>query len=124
MKDKPKALQKALDKIDSLPDDWFGSRVDSLEFLEKDRGPLTLGRALKADRLAAEMTQEELASKISVTEQAIHGFESERDFPNYTTLKKLAEVFKMDESSYVRLLVQDLVRKYGVKGYTIEVKKK
>ena len=99
------------------------SNVDALEFLENNRGPLTLGRAIKADRLAAEMTQEELASKIGVTRQAIYGFESERDFPSYTTLKKLAKVFKMDESSYVRLLVQDLIRKKGIEGYTIDVKK-
>lgn len=97
--------------------------IEALEFLEKSRGLLTLGRALKADRLASELTQEELASKVGVTRQAIYGFESERDFPSYSTLKKLAKVFDMDEASYVRLLVQDLIRKKGIEGYIVDVKK-
>lgn len=97
--------------------------VDALEFLKRNRGPLSLGRALKADRLANDLTQEGLATKVGVTRQAIYGFESERDFPSYKTLKKIAKVFKMDEASYVRLLVQDLMRKKGIEGYTVDVKK-
>lgn len=99
------------------------NNVDALEFLKKNRGPLSLGKVLKADRLANDMTQENLATKIGVTRQAIYGFESERDFPSYKTLKKIAKIFKMDEASYVRLLVQDLMRKKGIEGYTVDVKK-
>lgn len=97
--------------------------VDALQFLKKRRGPLTLGKTLKADRLALEMTQEEVAQKIGVTRQAIYGFESERDFPSYKTLKKIAKVFKMDMDSYVRLMVQDLMRKKGIDDYVVEIKK-
>ena len=97
--------------------------VDALEFMTKNSGVLTLGRALKADRLASEMTQAELAKEIGVTRQAISGFEGERDFPSYKTLKNLARVFRMDEESYVRLMMQDLMRKKGIEGYVIDVKK-
>ena len=33
MKNKPKALQKALDAVDQLPDDWFGNETASFDDL-------------------------------------------------------------------------------------------
>jgi transcriptional regulator with XRE-family HTH domain len=99
----------------------MSGNVDATKFLESNFGKLTFGEALKADRLSAEFSQTQLAQAIGVSKQAISGFENGRDFPAYDTIKKIAKIFKMDEETYVRLLLQDLAIKKGFDQYLVEV---
>jgi|GEM_PF-3455389 transcriptional regulator with XRE-family HTH domain len=99
----------------------MAGNVDAMKFLEDNFGKLTFGEALKADRKSADLSQTELAEAIGLSKQAISGFETGKDFPTYETIKKIAKVFKMDEETYVRLLIQDIAYKKGFHQYAIEV---
>ncbi|HYX34238.1 MAG TPA: helix-turn-helix transcriptional regulator [Oligoflexus sp.] len=99
----------------------MSGNVDATKFLESNFGKLTFGEALKADRKSAELSQAQLAEAIGVSKQAISGFENGKDFPTYETIKKIAKVFKMDEETYVRLLLQDIANKKGFDQYLVEV---
>src|SRR5687768_4863489 len=97
--------------------------MSAKEYLEKKFGRLTFGRALKADRMAEQMTQEELAEKVGLTKQAISGFETGKDIPTHASLKKIAKALRMDEETYVSLIVKDVMAKKGFSGYDVIARK-
>ncbi|MBF0441770.1 MAG: helix-turn-helix transcriptional regulator [Oligoflexales bacterium] len=97
--------------------------ANARKFLKDLVGDLTFGELLRSERKCEELTQEQLAKKIGVTKQAISNFESSKDFPKKEILKKIARFFKMDEETYVRYIVQDMLNKKGITGYTV-VKKR
>jgi len=97
--------------------------MDAKEFLEKKYGRLTFGRALKADRMSENMTQEQLAVKVGLTKQAISGFENGKDIPTHKNLKKIAKALKVDEETYVSLIVKDIIHKKGFDGYEVTATK-
>ncbi len=68
---------------------------------------------LKAERITAELTQQELADKIGVTKQAISKFEKGIHFPSVDTVRKISRVFEMPYGSYIELIVQDFAEKKG-----------
>jgi len=63
MKQKPKALQNAFDKIDSLPDDWFGNESASFEDLP------SISAKQNITRTSAYIKAEDLAYLKSVSRQ-------------------------------------------------------
>lgn len=88
-------------------------RSEAGKYLEEKFGKLTFARALRADRMSEELTQEELAEKVGVTKQAISKFEAGNDFPSAETVKLLAKVLRMDFGLYVSLIIQDFAMKKG-----------
>ena len=53
---------------------------------------MTLGQSIKAARLAAHISQEQLAEKIPISASAISHYEKDRHRPSVETLEKIAEV--------------------------------
>ncbi len=53
---------------------------------------MTLGQSIKAARLAAHISQEQLAEKIPISASAISHYEKDRHLPSVETLEKIAEV--------------------------------
>ena len=51
---------------------------------------MTLGEKIKKSRVEADMTQEELASKLTVSRQAISKWESDKGMPDIGNLKAMA----------------------------------
>ena len=58
-----------------------------------------LSDALRAQRLAAGLTQEQVAAQIGLTRQAVSGYEAGRTQPDLDTLRTLAEVYGTDLSA-------------------------
>ncbi len=57
---------------------------------------MTINQNLRDLRQLAGMTQEEVASRVGLTRQAVSGYESGRTQPDLDMLEKLAEVYKTD----------------------------
>lgn len=93
------------------------------DFLDKNNGKLTFARALKANRLAANYTQPQLADFSGVTKQAISQFENGRDFPSPETAKALAKALKMDWKMYFVLISRDILEKKGFIEVDVAIKK-
>lgn len=89
--------------------------ADSLKTLDKLAGiPLTFGSALKANRLAEEMSQSELGAKIGVSRQYIHQLETGNRNPSVEQAVRIAKVFGMPEDQFVELALQVQVEKAGL----------
>lgn len=97
--------------------------MDALKYLEKKYGRLTFGAALKADRMAEEFNQEQLAEKVGLSKMAISRFENGKDFPTAETAGLLAKALKMDSVTYGVLIVRDMAEKKGFKGIEVRPRK-
>jgi len=58
--------------------------------------PILIGKFINEERIKNNLTQKELASKLSVTSQAISKWENGRGIPDIEMLKKLSELFQVD----------------------------
>lgn len=67
------------------------------------KGPMTdpIGVSIRTLRVEAKMTQEELASRLHVTRQAISNYERGRTHPDIDQLKDLADIFNVDLESLI-----------------------
>lgn len=53
---------------------------------------MTFGERLQRARLSAKLTQKQLGARLGVTNSAISGWETDREYPSFTVLPKLKEV--------------------------------
>ena len=93
---------------------------------------MTFGEKLKKARLEAGYTQEELASKLTISRAAVAKWESDRGMPDVSNLKALAEAlnvsvdFLLDDGEPIDLSVTKKpidLRKYGDQGKLSRLKK-
>ncbi|MFN2376140.1 MAG: helix-turn-helix transcriptional regulator [Candidatus Binatia bacterium] len=84
-------------------------------------GPLTLGMAIRATREGAEMTQAGFARKIGVTRSYLCDLEKERKTVSPARAAKFARVLGFPEQQYVRLALQDGLRRAGL-SYAVEIR--
>ena len=93
---------------------------------------MTFGEKLKKARLEAGYTQEELASKLTISRAAVAKWESDRGMPDVSNLKALAEAlnvsvdFLLDDGEPIDLSVTKKpidLRKYGDHGKLSRLKK-
>lgn len=61
--------------------------------------PILIGKFINEQRIKNNLTQKELANKLSVTSQAISKWENGRGIPDIEMLKKLSEIFNIDIES-------------------------
>lgn len=94
-----------------------------MDFMSKNFGRLTFGRALKANRMAAKIKQEDLAKAANVSKQAVSRFENGKDFPTAETAGLLAKALGMDVAMYEVLIVRDMAEKRGFHGVEVSLKK-
>ena len=91
-------------------------------YLEKlAGGPLTLGMAIRATREGAAMSQAGFARKLGVTRSYLCDLEKNRKTVSPAKAAKFARVLGYSEQQYVRLALQDALRRAGL-AYTVEIR--
>jgi DNA-binding XRE family transcriptional regulator len=91
--------------------------------LKRPGGPISFGAALKANRVAEEMSQDEVGKKIDVSRQCIHQLETGARSSSVEQAVKLAKVFGMLEDQFVELALQNQIERAGIKKKVVTLKK-
>lgn len=89
--------------------------VDAAEFLEKLVGPLTLSRLLVAERQGEDMTQTEFARLLGISKSHLSDIECGRKAISPDRAARFARVLQLSEAEFVRLSLQDLVDRAGLR---------
>lgn len=98
------------------------SRKAAGRFLEKlAGGPLTLGMAIRATREGEEISQAQFARRLGVTRSYLCDLEKNRKTVSPAKAAKFARVLGFSEQQYVRLALQDALRRAGL-AYTVEIR--
>ncbi len=93
---------------------------ESLDFLEKLSGKLTLGSLLLSIRCGEEMTQEQFARKIGVSKQYISDLEHSRRFVSPKAAAHYAKKLGYSPHQFVKLCLQDMIDRDGL-NFIIEI---
>jgi transcriptional regulator with XRE-family HTH domain len=89
---------------------------DAMEFLEElTGGPLTFGEALAAVRDRENISQTELARRAGVRRSTICDLEKGRRLPSAELAARYAKILRHSEKQFIRLALQDQLRKAGIK---------
>ncbi len=75
--------------------------------LEKTRGKLTLGKAIRSIRLCEEQTQTAFAKKLKMSTQYLCDLEHNRKTISPKKAKKIAEILGYPPEQFVALAIQD-----------------
>ena len=89
--------------------------VDAKEFLEKLLGPLTLQGLLLARRQSAEMSQAEFAGLLGISKSHLSDIECGRKAISPDRAARFARALQLSEAQFVRLALQDLVDRTGLR---------
>ncbi len=87
---------------------------ESLDFLEKIAGKLTLGSLLLSIRQGEEMTQVEFAKLLGVSKQYLCDLEHGRRFASPKAAAEYAKILGYSSQQFVRLCLQDMVNRDGL----------
>lgn len=79
--------------------------------IEKEFGPLTFARLLKAHRYGEELTQVELSKLLKISKQGLNDLERGRRIPSIRRAIQIARKLGLMEDLAVQLVLQDQVRK-------------
>lgn len=88
---------------------------ETARFLEKIAGGLTLANLLVAIRQGEEMSQVEFAKLLGVSRQYLCDIEHGRRFISPKTSAAFAKKLRYSPQQFVRLCLQDLVNREGLK---------
>ena len=91
-----------------------------LKDLETDFGPLTFGDALSSYRLGEELSQKEFSLILGISSQSLCDIEKGRRIPSPSRAAKIARLIKEPESFWIRLALQDTLRKEKL-DFTVSV---
>jgi transcriptional regulator with XRE-family HTH domain len=86
-----------------------------LKDLEKEYGPLTFGEALESYRLGEEISQADMAKIIGISAQSLCDIEKGRRIPTPKRAAKIAQVIGESEMFWIKLALQDGLRKEDLK---------
>lgn len=92
------------------------------EILEKLLGPPTFGGYLRSMRTMLDLTQEEMAKKLNMSKGGICDIEKGRQFVSIELAAKIARKCKMSEEMAIYFVINDSVRRAGLK-YEVTIKK-
>ena len=90
------------------------------KYLENELGSLTFGMLLRAYRTSEGITQLDLADKLGVTKSHISDLENGRKLVSVDRAAQIAKKLKESEKQFVRVALQDQVRKAGL-DYEVDV---
>src|SRR5204862_482349 len=91
-------------------------RADAAEALTALRGgALTFGRHLRAIRLGEELTQVEMAKKLSVTKAHLSDIENDRKVVSVERAARWAKKLGYHPADFVRMVLTDEVRRAGLR---------
>ena len=83
-------------------------------------GPLTLGMAIRSTREGEGASQASFSRKLGVTRSYLCDLEKNRKTVSPAKAAKFARVLGYSEQQYVRLALQDALRRAGL-AYTVEI---
>lgn len=81
--------------------------INARRYLEKVRGKLTLGSAIRSIRLCQEKSQTAFAKKLKVSTQYLCDLEHNRKIVSPKKAKKIAEILGYSPEQFVALAIQD-----------------
>ena len=81
--------------------------INAREYLEKDRGRLTLGRTLRSIRLSEGESQTNFAVKLGVSTQYLCDLEHNRKTVSAKKAQYFAEVLGYSQEQFIVLAIQD-----------------
>lgn len=81
--------------------------INAKRFLEKARGKLTLGGAIRAIRLCEEESQTAFSKKLKVSTQYLCDLEHNRKIVSPKKAKQMAEILGYSPEQFVALAIQD-----------------
>lgn len=91
-------------------------KSDAVRYLEKvTGGPVTLGRFLEAVRLGEELTQPAFAKKLGLSKSHLNDIEKGRKAVSPDRAARFAKILGYAEARLVKLALQDLVNRGGLK---------
>ena len=88
--------------------------IKAKEYLEKERGRLTLGRTLRAIRLGEEESQTDFAKKLAVSTQYLCDLEHDRKIISPKKAKQFAAILGYSEEQFITLAIQDSLEHDGI----------
>ncbi len=92
------------------------------ELEELAGGPLTFGGVINCIRLCDEYTQVEFAKKLGISPQQLCDIEKDRKFVSPKLAASYARKLKDSEEQFIRLALQDELRRAGLK-YEVDIRK-
>lgn len=90
-------------------------KSDTIKFLEKISGKLTIGRLIESIRLSGDFTQPAFAKKLKISKSHLCDIEKGRKFLSVTRAAHFAKLLGHSEEQFVRLTLQDEVSRSGLK---------
>ena len=81
--------------------------INAKRYLEKVRGKLTLGSAIRSIRLCEEESQTAFAKKLKISTQYLCDLEHNRKIISPKKAKKIAEILGYSPEPFVALAIQD-----------------
>ena len=87
-------------------------RIDAQTFLASQLGPLSLGEAIKAIRLADEISQTEFAAMLGVSRQYLCDLENNRKPVSVAKAAKFAKKLQQPPEVFITLAIQDELTRY------------
>jgi transcriptional regulator with XRE-family HTH domain len=91
------------------------------QYLEKSRGKLTLGSAIRSIRLCEEKSQTAFAKKLKISVQYLCDLEHNRKIVSPQKAKKMAEILGYSPEQFVALAIQDSLDYYHI-NMLVEIK--
>ena len=95
--------------------------INAREYLEKDRGRLTLGRTLRAIRLGEGVSQTNFAAQLGISTQYLCDLEHNRKIVSAKKAKHFAEILGYSQEQFIVLSIQDSLAQDGI-HMLIEIK--
>lgn len=95
--------------------------TNARKYLEKSRGKLTLGSALRSIRLCDEISQTAFAKKLKVSTQYLCDLEHNRKIVSAKKAKNFAEILGHSPEQFVALAIQDSLDHDGI-HMVVEIK--
>lgn len=91
------------------------TKINALEWFEKEMGPMTFGTFLTAVRAMLDLSQSELARKLKVSRSMICDIEKGRVVASPALAVKIARAAGFPESFAVRCCLQDQLRRMKIR---------
>ena len=95
--------------------------INAREYLERETGRLTLGRALRAIRLAEGESQINFSKKLEISTQYLCDLEHDRKIVSAKKAKHFAEILGYSQEQFIVLAIQDSLEHDGI-HMLVEVK--
>ncbi|NOT77588.1 MAG: helix-turn-helix transcriptional regulator [Bacteriovoracaceae bacterium] len=96
-------------------------KIRAIEYLEKKYGPLSLGDFIKSLRESDGITQTEFAEKLKISRANLCDIEKNRKLISPERSAKFAKILNYPENFFVKLALEDVLRKSKLK-YHVELK--